>query len=43
MHAKYYLWTACSMGCGLILVIVGLIFSFLPKDVETNVLLFEHR
>lgn len=43
MNPKSYIWTICSLGCGLLLVVFGLILSFLPANVETNVLLYEHR
>ena len=43
MNPKHYLWTICSLGCGLLLVVFGLILSFLPASVETNVLLYEHQ
>ena len=43
MNPKFYIYTICSLGCGLLLVVLGLILSFLPTSVETNVLLYEHR
>ena len=43
MSPKFYVWTICSVGCGFLLVVLGLILSFLPAGIETNVLLYEHR